>query len=77
METIHLRIEKKGRRGKTVTVLQGFTRHADEIGNLARRIKSICGAGGTTKEGGIEIQGDFRKQASTILRELGFWVKGS
>lgn len=76
METIHLRIEKKGRRGKTVTILQGFTRHADEIEELARKLKSACGTGGTVKDGCVEIQGDFRQQASALLQKLGFSVKG-
>lgn len=76
METIYLRIEKKNRGGKTVTILEGFTRRQEEIKELARRIKSNIGAGGTVKNGCIEIQGDFRKQISVMLQELGLLIKG-
>ncbi len=76
METIHLRVEKRRRGGKTVTVLEGFTRHADEMKEMARRFKSACGAGGTVKDGRIEIQGDFHQKVSSLLHEWGFFVKG-
>lgn len=74
MEKLHLRIEKKGRVGKTVTIIEGFTRRTEEITELARKLKSALGAGGTVKNGCVEIQGDFQKQVSTLLQELGFRV---
>jgi translation initiation factor 1 len=76
METIHLRIEKKGRSGKTVTVLEGFTRDLTFLGNLARSIKQSCGTGGTLKGQNIEIQGDFRQRIREMLRQQGFQTKG-
>jgi translation initiation factor 1 len=77
LETIYLRVEKKGRRGKTVTLLEGFTRDPNEIEELVRMIKSACGTGGTVKNGYVEIQGDFRIQAAAFLKKLGFLVKGN
>jgi translation initiation factor 1 len=76
LESIHLRIEKKGRRGKIVTVIEGFTGHKNRIEELAREIKINCGTGGAVKNNSIEIQGDFRKKASEFLKGNGFLVKG-
>lgn len=75
METINIQVEKKGRKGKTVTILGGFTRHPDDLAQLARNIKSALGTGGTVKGGCIEIQGNFRTQISNVLKRLGFLVK--
>jgi translation initiation factor 1 len=76
LEIIKLRIEKKGRGGKVVTILVGFTHDADYLGDLARKIKISCGAGGTVKGSTIEIQGDFRERVGEILVGEGFQVKG-
>ncbi len=76
METIILRIEKKGRGGKTVTLLEGFTRDLPYLEELASRIKRFCGTGGTLKDRVVEIQGDFRQRVREILRDEGFQVKG-
>lgn len=61
------------RGGKTVTVVTGL----DEISQakkdaLAKQMQKACGAGGTVKEGGIEIQGDQRDAIARILTEAGF-----
>ena len=61
------------RGGKTVTVVSGFT----DIGlaekeTLAKEIQKTCGAGGTVKEGRIEIQGDQREAVARILTNAGF-----
>src|SRR6516225_3635523 len=60
LETIRLHIEKKNRAGKTVTVLEGFTRDQAYLGSLASRLKQACGTGGTLRGLHVEIQGDFR-----------------
>jgi translation initiation factor 1 len=72
METIYIRIEKKGRGGKTVTVMDGFTRRDSELEDLASQMKRSCGAGGTVKNGVIEIQGDLAE----FLKKQGFAIKG-
>jgi translation initiation factor 1 len=76
METIHLRIEKKGRGGKTVTILEGFTRDSAFLEKIARSIKQSCGTGGTLKGQSIEIQGDFRQRIRELLRSQGFDTRG-
>jgi translation initiation factor 1 len=62
-----------GRGGKTVTVITGFKGIGQpEKERLAKQIQKACGAGGTVKEGRIEIQGDKRVEATRILVEAGF-----
>ena len=76
VETLRLRIEKKGRGGKTVTVISGFTRHVEEIERLASDLKRSCGSGGTVRGTSIEVQGDVRDRVRPKLSGLGFTVKG-
>jgi translation initiation factor 1 len=62
-----------GRGGKTVTVVSGFVGIGQpEKVQLAKQMQQACGAGGTVKEGRIEIQGDKREQVTRILAEAGF-----
>jgi translation initiation factor 1 len=61
------------RGGKTVTVVTGFTGIGlAEKEQLAREMQKACGAGGTVKEGRIEIQGDKRADVARILTKAGF-----
>ena len=62
-----------GRGGKTVTAAAGFKGIGGaELTQLAKSIQKSCGAGGTVKNGQIEIQGDKRDQVAAILTEAGF-----
>jgi len=61
------------RGGKTVTVVTGFVGIGQaEKERLAKQMQKVCGAGGTVKEGRIEIQGDQRDAVARILTEAGF-----
>ena len=61
------------RGGKTVTVVTGFVGISQaEKETLAKQMQKVCGAGGTVKEGRIEIQGDQREVVARILTESGF-----
>ncbi|MGA1533512.1 MAG: stress response translation initiation inhibitor YciH [Planctomycetota bacterium] len=51
-------LEKKGRRGKSVTVLRGLPLDAAGLAAAAKELKARAGTGGTVKEGAIELQGD-------------------
>jgi translation initiation factor 1 len=63
----------KGRGGKTVTVVKNFVGISlAEKEKLAKEMQKACGAGGTVKEGQIEIQGDQREEVSRILTAAGF-----
>ena len=62
-----------GRGGKTVTVVSGFTGISQsEKEQLAKKMQKTCGAGGTVKDGCIEIQGDKREPVAKILAAAGF-----
>ncbi len=67
--------ETKGRKGKGVTLVTGVPLAADELPGLAKRLKNLCGAGGTVKNGIIEIQGDHRDRIVAELQGRGWTVK--
>jgi translation initiation factor 1 len=61
------------RGGKTVTVVKGFVGVGHvELKELGRELQKACGAGGTVKDGRIEIQGDHRDVVARILKDAGF-----
>jgi len=60
---VKLRMEKKGRGGKTVTVVDGLPRNAAFLKDLSQDLKRACGTGGAVQEGAIELQGDLRARA--------------
>ena len=65
--------ETAGRGGKTVTVVTNFTGIGlPEKEQLAKKMRNACGAGGTVKDGRIEIQGDRREIVAKILTAAGF-----
>lgn len=74
--TARLRIEKAGRRGKTVTVVEGLPRNKEFLKELTGELKRACGSGGKAGDSHIEIQGDHRERLRTLLRGKGWVVKG-
>ena len=75
-----LRIEKQGRGGKTVTVVDNLPKMELYLKQWTSEWKSRCGSGGTYrmdgKDGAIEIQGDKRELLRKLLTELGITFKG-
>jgi translation initiation factor 1 len=71
-----LRVEKKGRGGKTVTVVDGLPRNAAFLKDLCQELKRACGTGGTVVEGAVELQGDLRDRVRELLLHKGLGVKG-
>jgi translation initiation factor 1 len=71
-----LRIEKKGRGGKIVTVVYDLPRNDAFLNELAARLKRECGTGGAVTETGIELQGEMRDRVRVILQGRGYTVKG-
>jgi len=69
--------ETKGRKGKGVTVVRGLMLPPHELSALAKRLKKICGTGGSVKAGIIEIQGDHRDPLITLLKKEGWSVRRS
>ena len=74
-EPLHLRIEKKGRNGKVVTIVSGFTGLTGIIEDLSRTLKSHCGVGGSVKDREIVLQGDLRSKVADVLRAQGYKVR--
>jgi translation initiation factor 1 len=74
--TARLRLEKKGRGGKTVTVVFGLPRNDAFLKDLAQELKRACGTGGCVLEDGVEVQGDMRDRVRALLVARHFVVKG-
>lgn len=72
---VRVRREKKGRRGKTVTTIQGVPLARADLAVLAAELKRQCGSGGSAKDGVIEIQGDHADALMEALRSRGYTVK--
>lgn len=71
--------ERKGRGGKTVTIVRDLQLKPDDLKALAKELKQVCGTGGTVKDGTIEIQGDHREKITEKLKSLGYktkWIGG-
>ena len=71
-QTIRVAIDRKRRAGKSVTVASGFALTPESLAKLATALKKRCGAGGTSKDGEIEIQGEHLDAVVVELRKLGY-----
>jgi len=74
-QEVRIRLERKGRKGKTVTLVSGLRHNPDTMRDIARVLKERCGTGGTVKEGNIELQGDRREQAKDELQKMNYVVR--
>ena len=74
--TAKLRMEKKGRGGKTVTVVYGLPQNEEFLKELAAELKRACGTGGAVVDGGVELQGELRERVRDALLKKGYTVKG-
>lgn len=71
-----IRVHNDTRRyGKTVTVVEGLDVGDIDIAELARTLKNKCAAGGTAKEGRIELQGEHKKKVAEVLESMGYRVE--
>lgn len=66
---IRISRESKGRKGKGVTIVSGLSLGEPELKSLAKKLKALCGSGGTVKNECIEIQGDHRDQVKQELEK--------
>lgn len=74
-QSIRVVTDRKRRAGKTVTVASGFKLTPETLTSVAAALKKKCGAGGTAKDGEIEIQGDHVARVAAELEKMGYRVK--
>lgn len=71
-QRLHIRIERSGRGGKTVTIVDNFVGSEEDLNTLGKTLKNKCGVGGSVKDGQIIIQGDFRDRIAVLLSQMGY-----
>ena len=71
-QKLRVSIERKGRGGKTATIVKGFLGSDDDLDDLAKQLKSRCGTGGSVKEGEIIIQGEMKEKIVSLLLTMGY-----
>jgi len=74
-QTIYLHRDSKGRGGKSVTLLKNLILSEEDTKELAKRLKQVCGSGGTVKDSIIEIQGEHCEKVAEELKKIGYKVK--
>lgn len=71
-QNLRIKLDKRHRNGKAVTLVTGFIGATADLKSLAKTLKSACGVGGSDKDGEILIQGDHREKILTILTKAGY-----
>jgi translation initiation factor 1 len=74
-QKLYVSLDRKNRKGKSVTLVEGFSGTGEDFRALAKELKTKCGVGGSVKEGGIIIQGDFRDRVIALLKDKGYRVR--
>lgn len=74
-QLLYVSIDRKKRKGKEVTLVEGFLGHEDDLKELGSLLKKHCGVGGTIKDEQILIQGNFRDKIMSYLQKEGYKVK--
>ena len=74
-QSLRILLDKKARKGKAVTLVTGYVGTEEDLAALGKMLKQRCAVGGSTKDGEIVLQGDFRQRVSELLSADGYRVK--
>ena len=74
-QDLRVQVSRKGRKGKSVTVVTGFAHKPETLAALAKKLKAQCGSGGTVKGDTIEIQGEHAAKLLSLLVDKGYKAK--
>ncbi len=74
-QKLRIELDKRNRKGKSVTLITGYIGSDDDLAVLAKMLKTKCGSGGSSRCGEILIQGDFRDKIEDILKAEGYKTK--
>ena len=71
-QRLRVMLDKKNRGGKAVTLVTGFVGSNDDLAALGKKLKGLCGGGGSAKDGEILVQGDHRDKVLKHLLDNGY-----
>lgn len=74
-DVLRVTVDRKGRKGKTATIVEGFSGPDTELLKIAARLKSKLGTGGSARGGEILIQGECADKVRIFLSEMGYKVR--
>ena len=74
-QNLKVSIDRKKRKGKSVTLIEGFVGTDNDLKDLAKTLKTKCGVGGSAKDGEIIIQGEFKQKIADLLKGMSYKVK--
>ncbi|MEL6247017.1 MAG: translation initiation factor [Cyanobacteria bacterium J06626_23] len=74
-QDLRIQVSRKGRKGKSVTIVTGLQHKPETLTKLAKDLKAQCGSGGTVKDNTIEIQGEHGPKLVELLTKKGYKAK--
>ena len=71
-QKLYVSIDRKRRKGKSVTLIEGYVGEPEDLKELSKHLKRSCGVGGSAKDGEIFVQGEFKDKVAKILIAMGY-----